>query len=322
MRSPEHKPARALLVFFAAVAAVLAVVAPQFFSGQNFFDIGANASYVAIAGLGMLAVILIGQIDVSIGAVLAICCTVVGALAKDGVALVWLVPLSMLIGAALGLVNGLLVALLGVHSIVVTLGMLNVYRGLLILGTGGVWITGLPPDFRLLGDGAVGPLPASLLVVGSVVALLWVFLTRTAPGRHLYAVGTNSEAARAAGISVARTQVLAFTLCGALVGLAAVIYAGRFGGVESSAGLGFELVAISAVVLGGANIFGGSGTILGTLLGAVLISTLGTVTIFLGVDAIWEQAMQGLAILLAVLYYQLQRSGRLPSLWPRREAQS
>jgi rhamnose transport system permease protein len=314
MLAAEHRPAVSLLVFFAAVAAVMALVAPAFFTAQNFFDIGANAAYVAIAGMGMLAVILIGQIDVSVGAILAICCAICGALAKAGVGLVWLVPLSVGIGALLGALNGLLVAGLGVHSIVVTLGMLNVYRGALIVGTQGVWITGLPADFRWLGDGALGPLPVSVIVAALVAAGLWLLLSRLSAGRHFYVVGSNPEGARVAGIDVARTQVLAFALCGATVGLAALVYAGRFGGVESNTGQGFELVVISAVVLGGANIFGGSGTLLGTLLGAVMISTLGTVLIFLGVDAVWEQAVQGVLILLAVLYYTLQRAGPVPAL--------
>lgn len=314
MLSTDQKPALSMIAFFAVICALMLVVAPAFFSGQNFFDITANAAYVAVAGMGMLAVILIGQIDVSIGAVLAICCAVTGILAKSGTPLILLIPISIFLGAAMGALNGFLVAGLRVHSIVVTLGMLNVYRGFLIIGTQGVWITGLPANFRFIGDGSLGFLPASTVVVAVVLMLMWLLLTQLRTGRQMYAVGSNTEAARVAGITVAKTQIQAFTLCGAMVGLAAVIYAGRFGAVESNTGQGFELVVISAVVLGGADIFGGRGTLLGTLLGAVMISTLGTVLIFLGVDAIWEQAVQGLMILLAVIYYTLQRGGKLPRI--------
>lgn len=315
MLSTDQKPALSILAFFGVICVVMAFVEPEFFSGQNFFDIAANSAYVAVAGMGMLAVILIGQIDVSVGAILAICCAATGALAKSGVPVVWLIPLSVLLGALMGAVNGLLVAGLKVHSIVVTLGMLNVYRGLMIVGTQGVWITGLPADFRFIGDGSLWGIPASSITVGIMLLLMWLLLTQRQTGRQMYAVGSNTEAARISGINVARTQVQAFALCGAMIGLASVIYAGRFGAVESNTGQGFELVAISAVVLGGADIFGGRGTLLGTLLGAVMISTLGTVLIFLGVDAIWEQAVQGALILLAVVYYTLQRSGKLPGIF-------
>jgi rhamnose transport system permease protein len=317
MRKFEYRSAIAMLAFFAAVVSLMAVAAPQFFSAENAFDIAANSSYVAIAACGMLVVVLIGQIDVSVGAILAICCAVTAALGKAGVSLGWLVPLAVLIGGLLGAVNGALVALLRVHSIVVTLGMLNVYRGLLIVGTQGIWISGLPPSFRFLGEGSIGPVPASLVAVGTVLVLMWMLLTQLRIGREFYAVGSNPEAARLAGITVPAVQVRAFALCGALTGLAAVAFAGRFGSVESNTGQGFELVVISAVVLGGADIFGGRGTLTGTVLGAVMVSTLGTVLIFLGVDAIWEQAVQGLAILLAVLYYTLQGGGLLR--WLRRQ---
>lgn len=310
MRSLEHRPAVSLLVFFAVAGAVIGWIKPDFFSFENAFDIAANSSYLAIAAMGMLAVVLIGQIDVSVGAILAICCAITGALAKADVGLVWLVPLSMAVGGLLGAINGVLVGWLGVHSIVVTLGTLSIYRGLMIVGTQGIWITGLPKSFRFLGEGSVGPLPASLLLLGVVAAVFWVFLYQLRAGRQLFLLGSNPEAARLAGTSVATVQLQAFALSGAMVGLAGVIFAGRFGGVESNTGQGFELTVISAVVLGGANIFGGSGTLLGTVLGAVLISSLGTVLIFLGVDAIWEQAAQGLLILLAVLFFTLQRTGR------------
>lgn len=309
MHSADRRPVWAMLGFFAALTLLMALAAPQFFSTQNAFDIAANSAYVAIAACGMLCVVLIGQIDVSVGAILAICCAITAALGKAGVSLAWLVPLAVLVGGALGAINGALVALLRVHSIVVTLGMLNVYRGLLIVGTQGIWITGLPPSFRFLGDGSIGPIPASLVVVATVAALMWLLLTQLRAGREFYAVGSNAEAARLAGIVVPAVQVRAFALCGALTGLAAVAFAGRFGSVESNTGQGFELLVISAVVLGGADIFGGRGTLAGTVLGAVLVSTLGTVLIFLGVDAIWEQAVQGVAILSAVLYYTVQAGG-------------
>ena len=302
----DRRTQLSILVFLGVLSLVLLLKAPSFFTVRNIIDITVNTSYVAIAALGMMLVIVIGQIDVSVGAILAICCTVTGMLSKQGVPAIALLFAAMGTGALLGLINGLFVALLRIHAIVVTLGTLSIFRGLLIVLTQGKWISGLPDNLLQIGRGRFLGCPVPVIIAIFVFIIASWALYALPGGRSLFAVGSNREAARLSGINVPLTQIWAFVMNGALVGLAALIFAGRFGGIQSNTGQGFELIVITAVVVGGADIFGGSGTPLGTLLGALLISVIGTTLIFFNISAFWEQAVQGLFILFAVTFYALR----------------
>ncbi|WHH57273.1 ABC transporter permease [Petroclostridium sp. X23] len=311
----ENKNIISLLVFFAVILITLSIKAPAFFTLQNLSDIVLNSSTVAIVALGMITVILIGQIDVSVGAILAICCAVTGMLAKAGLPVPVVVVASIAVGALLGLINGSFVALLGLDAIVVTLGTLSIYRGLLILWTNGKWISGLPQEILAIGQGKVFGIPIPVIIAGLVFIIMYLVLKYASFGRNFYAVGSNSKAARLSGINVRRTQINAFMINGALVGVAALIYATRFGGIQSNTGQGFEMTVIAAVVVGGASTLGGSGTALGTLLGSLLVSTIGTILIFFNISAFWEQAVQGLIILLSVSLYAFGYKGmKIPML--------
>jgi rhamnose transport system permease protein len=297
-------------VFLLILAVVLALLAPNFYSVQNIQNILVNMSYLMIAAVGMTAVILTGQIDISIGAILAACSTAAGLAAKAGVPIPLVFLISIAVGAALGTVNGALVAYLRVHSIIVTLATLAVIRGVIILLTRGAWIYDLPANFRAVGTGQLLGLPNPVWLM-LVTALLGAYLlSHTRWGRSVYAVGSNADAARLAGINVEVVQMSVFMLQGALVGLAAMAFATRFTTIQSNTGVGFEFLVITAVVAGGTNIFGGSGTVLGTLLGALLVAGTGTVLTFLRISAFWESALQGLFILLSVALDAIQR-GRI-----------
>lgn len=276
-----------------------------FFGLGNIKDMAISSSYVILAALGMLAIIITGEIDVSIGAVLAISGAIAGELAKGGHAPVVFVGAAVLAGMALGLVNGLLVVRLRIPAIVATLGTVSVFRGAYILVTRGKWVTGLPPSILAFGRGQILGVPASICIAAVVFLLAAVALRFTRYGRNILCVGSNPSAAHLAGIDVDRTRCSVFVLAGGLVGLASVIFAGLYGSIQSSTGNGLEMTAIAAVVVGGASINGGSGTALGTVLGAVLITMISTVLIFFQVSAYWEQAVHGLLILLAVGYYSL-----------------
>lgn len=308
----ERRTVTSLAGFILALFFAASLKDGAFLSLRNLADVAVNTSYVAVGALGMFLVILSGQIDVSVGAILAVTSTLVGSLAKAGHPAGLAIAAAVAAGAALGLVNGAVVVGLRIHSIVATLGTLCIYRGLVIFFTQGGWITGIPPWLHFLGRGKVAGVPVSVLVALAVGAAVALFLRFTRTGRDLYAVGSSEESARLAGIEVRLIRLLPFVLNGALIGLAAVIYAGRFGSIQSNSGQGFELVAIAAVVVGGANIFGGSGAVSGTLLGALLVSVTGTLLLFFHVSAFWEQAVQGGIILVAVAYYTVrQRRGVL-----------
>jgi len=316
-RARELPPAIAL----AAVLLGVLVVAPSFFGAENLRDLALNNAPVLLVSIGMTLVILVGEIDISVGSQFAVCSVVAGVLAKVGVPIA-LVPFFVLgVGAAMGAVNGFLVGTLGLPSIIVTLAMLVAWRDALRWATEGAWVQGLPANFQWFG---LTPPAAQTLIVMIALAVLvaagWA-LRNLQLGRTLYAVGSDEEAARLAGIEPRRVVFGVFVLTGALVGLAATLNAVRFDAVPSNAGLGLELQAVAAVVVGGTAITGGRGSVLGTLIGVLLLGTIGTAMTYVGISPFWAKAIQGLIILAALVadaaMARLERHG---SLFGRRAA--
>ena len=280
--------------------AAVGVIAPSFFSTANLRDLALNNAPVLLVAIGMTMVILVGQIDISVGSQFAVAGVAAGWLAKSGIPIPMLLPCLIVIGAAMGAVNGAMVGWLRLPSIIVTLAMLVAWRDALRWITGGEWVQNLPAKFQWFGLGQ--NLGQWLIVATSLIVLVvlsWT-LRNLAGGRALYAVGSDAEAARLAGIEPPRVTFSVFVLMGALVGLAALLNAVRFSTVPSNAGLGLELKAVAAVVVGGTAITGGRGTLIGTLIGAALLGTIGTALTFLGINPFWEKAIQG-GIILAAL---------------------
>jgi rhamnose transport system permease protein len=293
----ELPPALALALLLATVA----IVAPSFFSRGNLRDLAVNNAPVLIVALGMTLVILVGEIDISVGSQFAVCSVAAGWLAKSGVPLTLLPLLVIGIGAAMGALNGFLVGRLGLPSIIVTLAMLVAWRDALRWRTEGAWVQGLPAAFQWFG---LAPDRAYWVIVGvALVVLLCVGwgLRHLRVGRAVYMVGSDGEAARLAGIEPPRLIVGVFVLLGALVGLAALLNATRFSAVPSNAGAGLELKAIAAVVVGGTVITGARGSALGTLIGVALLGAIGTAMSFVGINPFWEKAVQGLIIIAALM---------------------
>jgi ribose/xylose/arabinose/galactoside ABC-type transport system permease subunit len=300
--SLEHLNQELLLsMVLVVLMAILTIVRPSFISSRNLGTILLDSSYVAVAAVGMTMVIVSGGIDISVGSMLAVCAVVGGLLAKAGVVtpVAWLA--IVLTGGVLGFVNGALVAWAGIPSIIVTLGMLSVLRGSVVLFTGGSWIRNLPQGFYVGQQSVLGvPVPVIVMAIVFATAALW--MNYMPLGRQFYAVGANRESAILTGIPIKRIQLLSFTLNGLLVGIASLIFATRFTAIQTNSGIGFELQVITAVVVGGVSIMGGSGTILGALLGVLLLNVIGNGLIFLRVSAYWFQAVQGALILLAVVF--------------------
>jgi ribose/xylose/arabinose/galactoside ABC-type transport system permease subunit len=283
------------------LTAVVSFVNPAFLDRQNIEDILVNSSYVAVAAVGMTLIILTANIDISFGSILAVCSIVAGLLAKSNVPIILVVAITVALGALLGGINGALTAKLKIPSIIATIGTMTILRGMILWLTKGYWVQDLPPDFRLLGTGRMFGIPIPVCAMFVVFGFFIIFLRYTQIGREIYAVGSNREAARLSGINVSRIVLLVFTLAGALIGLATMIYATRFTVIQSNAGIGFEFVVITAVVVGGTNIFGGRGTIVGTVLGVFLLGVTSTALTFLKVSPYWEQSVQGALILAAVV---------------------
>lgn len=271
-----------------------------FIDPNNLIDVLYNSSYIGVAAIGMTMIILCGHIDISVGAALGLCATIAGQLAVAGVPLFVVFPLTILTGGVIGLINGLLVAYGRIPAIVTTLGMASILKGGLILSTGGKWIYDLPPAFGISRQHILGvPVPICALLLLGLAFSFWLKFSAT--GRELYAVGGNAEAARLSGISERRVTLRVFILNGLLAGVSAILYATNFTAIQSNVAPGFELTVITSTVIGGVSILGGTGTIIGALLGAVLLQTIGTALVFLHIRAEWFQTVQGSLILLTIL---------------------
>ena len=289
-----------LVIAFLLVLGGVSVLNRGFIAPSNLVDILYNSSYIGVAAVGMTMIILCGHIDISIGAALGLCATVAGKLAVGGVPLGIVFTATILTGGVIGLVNGLLVAYCRIPAIVTTLGMASILKGGLILTTGGIWIYGLPPGFGISRLVLMGiPLPICALVLFGVIFSIW--LRYSASGRQIYAVGGNAEAARLSGIPVRKVTLGVFVMNGLLVGISAILYATNFTAIQSNVAPGFELTVITSAVIGGVSILGGTGTIVGALLGTILLQTIGTALVFLHIRAEWFQTVQGSLILLTIL---------------------
>ncbi|HEX8142429.1 MAG TPA: ABC transporter permease [Pyrinomonadaceae bacterium] len=300
MKLSRYKRELSAAIAFAVLLVAVGVVAPSFYSAANLRDLALNNAPVLLIAIGMTMVILVGEIDISVGSQFAVCSIVAGTLAKAGVPIPLLLPCLIVIGAAMGSVNGLLVGWLRLPSIIVTLAMLVAWRDALRWVTEGAWVQNLPPNFQWFGLGqTLGQWLIVLIALVVLVTFSWM-LRNLGAGRAVYAVGSDAEAARLAGIEPRSVVFSVFALMGALVGLAALLNSVRFSAVPGNAGLGLELKAVAAVVVGGTAITGGRGTLAGTLIGAALLGTIGTALTFAGINPFWEKAIQG-AIILAAL---------------------
>lgn len=271
----RHEGLLALLVV--AELAYFGAWGSNFFTVGNGFEVVRASVEIGLLALALTAVILSGGIDLSVGSLLGLSAVVMGWAARElGLPMGLAALLSVAVGLLGGALNALLVARLGVPPLIVTLGTLSFFRGLAEAWTGGVRnYTNFPEGFLFLGQGHLpGGLPAQLPLFVVAAVFYWLLLHRTGVGRGLRAIGFSPEGARHAGIPVARRLVLAYLLSGLMAGLAAVVYAARLGQAKADAGTGFELFAITAVVLGGTSIFGGRGTVHGTLLGLAAVALL------------------------------------------------
>jgi ribose/xylose/arabinose/galactoside ABC-type transport system permease subunit len=295
-----HRRELSVAAAYAALMLALAVVAPAFYGAANLRDVLVGAAPVLVAAVGMTAVILARQIDISIGSQFAICAVVAGSLAKAGLAMPLAATGAIAAGGLLGALNGVLVAGFGLPAIVVTLATMVGLREALRWATEGVWVRDLPANFQWMGlgqDAGRLAIPAAALAVWAAVA--WA-MRHLAAGRAVYATGSDAEVARLAGVRPRRVVFGVFVAMGALTGLAALLSAIQFIDVQTNSGVGFELRVIAAVVVGGTSIAGGRGTLLGSLLGVALLATAGPALTFLGSQAYWDRALQGLIILAAV----------------------
>lgn len=301
------RPEAPALVFLAALLVVFSVSSNKFLNVSNLESILTSVAVLGIIALAVNQVILSGEIDISTGSMLGLCAVGAGAVATSVGGLLLPLLAGIAVGAAVGAINGLLVTVGRIPSIIVTLGMLYALRGVILLVTGGSWITGIPAETRVLGTGSVLGISFPMIIL-LILFFVMEFVSRHSTwGRNVFAVGGNRRAARFAGLPIDRVRFLAFVLVGVFVGIASIIYMGRAGSVQTNTGTGLELQVVAAVVIGGTSISGGRGSALAALTGAVLIGVILNGLVLLGVPGIWQQAVLGALILLAVSTDVLRR---------------
>lgn len=287
---------------------ILTIASPQFLTFKNIMNVARQSAINSLIASGMLLAILTAGIDLSVGSMLALSTCIMGVALRAGLNPFLAMILCIGCGAFLGLINGLLLTKLHLpHPFISTLGMKNVARGLALMVTAASPISGFPKSVQFLGAEFLGPVPVSFILVVIVFIGYHIFLNRTAQGRHIYAVGSNSEAARLSGVNVNKTLIIVYTLCGTMAGLAGLVLVGRVNAAFPLAGLDFDLDAIAACIIGGASFMGGAGTIWGTLIGAMIISVLRNGLNLLGVSADLQTVAIGLVIIGAVYVDVLRR---------------
>jgi ribose transport system permease protein len=296
--------AGALIVVFV----FLSFASPVFLSADNLFNIGSQTAVVAVIAIGMTLVIITAGIDLSVGSVSALSGVLgVMMMAQAGLPVPVAILGGTLVGATCGLVNGLLVSVAGLNPFIATLGMLTVARGLTFIFTNAVAVFGAPSSFRLLGQGVIGPIPIPILTIVVMAVIGYIVLSRTRLGRYAYAMGSNLEAARLSGIPIRRYLTSVYVISGALAGFGGMIAASRVNSGQPNFGIGLELDVIAAAVIGGASLFGGQGTVVGTLIGAFLIALIRNGAVLLDVNTFYQQVIIGVVIWLAVFWDQYRR---------------
>ena len=310
--TPKQKATLQKLGPFIALVLVsvgLAVLSPDFLTVANLLNVMRQVSINALIAFGMTLVILLGGIDLSVGSILALSSVGIATLIQSGVNPMLATLLGVIGGGGMGLLNGLVVSKGKVAPFIATLASMTILRGLALVVSGGSPITGFNSDlFSMLGGGYVAglvPIPVVWMLI--MFGLFAFLLKKTVFGRHVYATGGNEEAARLSGVKVDQIKLWVYTVSGAMSAMAGVVLTSRLNSAQPTAGSGYELDAIAAVVLGGTSLTGGRGWIFGTLMGALLIGVLNNGLNLLGVSSFYQQVIKGVVILLAVL---IDRSGK------------
>lgn len=309
---------QSLLVLILMVVA-MSLLSDRFLTPANGWNIMRQISVNVCLSIGMTMVILTRGIDLSVGSILAFAGAVTAGLIKEEVPLTWLgvevqfttwgaIVAGLFVGTFLGWFNGQMITRLRIPPFVATLGMLSIARGLTMLWTKGFPITGLGDDFAIIGARWVLGVPTPVWIAAILVGIFVLITKKTQWGRYIYAVGGNEQTAILSGLNVNRVKVIVYTLAGALSAVAGLIMTSRLDSAQPNAGMGYELDSIAAVVIGGTSLSGGRGTILGTVIGCLIIGILNNGLVLLNVSPFWQQVVKGGVILIAVAIDRLRES--------------
>jgi len=302
-------PSFNIFLVMVGMCVLMYIVSPPFRSINNILSVARNFSAYAIAGIGVTMVIITGGIDLSIGSIFGfsgvIACM---GMAELGLPVIPAILLGLLTGLVMGLINGLLIVKVKLPPFIATLGMLSIGRSLCYILTEGYPVTGVEEGFLFLGQGYILSIPTPIWCMLGVAVIFAVFLNKTVTGRRIYAIGGNEEATRISGINTNIIKVLVYSFGGMLYGFAGIITAAKLGIGQPTAGNGYELDAIAAVVIGGASLSGGAGTVIGTIFGAAIMGILRNALVLLSIKSHWQQFIIGCVIIIAVTLDQFRKS--------------
>lgn len=297
----KHKEIIGLVVSFIALSVLLSFLSPHFLDGSNLANIGRQISINMIIAIGMTYVIISGGIDLSVGSILAVVSVVVASLMKNyGLDMYTSILAGLVLGGLMGLINGVVISNFKIPPFIATLGMMTIARGIAFVYTDAYPISGFSGSFTYIGQGKALGIPVPIIITIIAVLIGIFILKNTIIGNHIFGLGNNEESARLAGISIKKTQLFIYTFCGVMTAISAIIVTSRLDSGQPNIGTSYELDAIAAVVLGGTSLSGGKGSIIGTVLGALIIGVLNNGMNLLNVSPYYQLIVKGLVILLAV----------------------
>lgn len=313
------------IIFLITLYAIVGLINPTFMQSENIMLCLNGATVYTICAIGMAFVIFTGEIDASIGATLGLSAAVVGTMVRDGKPFLFSVLAAVCIGLVIGLINGVGVAILKVPSIIMTIGVNSIIRGVSYVYTGGAWVENVPKDFKGLSQQGIAGL--SWMFIGTIVVMIaiYMFLTRTKRGRYFQAVGDNEDGAIHLGLPVTGTRLISFVICGVCASLAAVVFVSRIGFVTPTSGNGYEMKAIAACVIGGISLSGGIGNVVGATFGALIMASISRILVFLGFSSDYDNTITGIllitiVVLDAIMQHRNAEKARRERLSARTEA--
>lgn len=289
------------IVFIVVLFLGVGIVNPAFLSSRNIMLCFNGGVVYTIMAMGIAFVIMTGEIDVSVGATMGMAAAISATMIRDGAPWALAIGAALLVGVAVGLVNGFGVTVIGIPSIIMTLGVNGVVRGLIYVYTGGKWVENLPYEFKALSQASLGSITYFYLAALAAMVAIHLLLTRSRRGRYLAAVGDNIGGATLLGIPVTGTKIASFVLCGVAAAVGGILYVSRVGFVTPTAGSGYEMKVIAACVLGGISLSGGVGSVIGASVGAAIMASISRILVFLGFSSDYDDTITGILLITIVV---------------------
>jgi ribose/xylose/arabinose/galactoside ABC-type transport system permease subunit len=295
-----QKPESSILITLVIICVVTTLINPSFVMYDNIVDILRSIAFTVIVAVGMTFVITSAGLDLSVGSLLGLCGMIAGWAMVSGLAVPIAIFLGILTGALMGLLNGFVIVRFGIPPLIVTLGTMYIARGIIYVISKGTPFYPFPDAFNQIGQGTLNGIPYSIFIAAAVLVAGWFLLRYTTFGRRVLAVGGNEEAARVSGINIGRVKLMVYLICGVTAAITGILIASRLSSAQANSGTGWEITVIAAVIIGGTSLFGGSGTIVGTLIGASIMNVLTNAMVLMRISVYWQNIIVGAIIIVAV----------------------